>query len=248
MIKLNEGPGAGYTIEWEDYDDITVNSFSVDISGDGWVYIDVNATGLIFDVEANSYYYGTGNIKKAPIEISQIIIDEDNLSYYLDEYDEDEPEISEYMFDDELIETIIGEFLRDDNKYNYGGGYTHSKYDGTIADASERKSYGGGITAKITDDNIIDYIDRSVSGETLYDEYTLTDDGGVVEVYPTEEAARAEAEELINSGAYSHLICYHDWYRETLDDTEFNNGEKVFEIDDGGYIYDDDFEDEEEYV
>lgn len=40
MITLNEGPGAGYTIEWKDYDDITVTDFSVDISGDGWVYID----------------------------------------------------------------------------------------------------------------------------------------------------------------------------------------------------------------
>lgn len=171
MIKLNEGPGAGYTIEWKDYDDITVTDFSVDISGDGWVYIDVMATGQIFDVEANSYYYGTGNIRKAPIEISQIIIDEDDLSYYLDEYDEDEPEIGEYMIDNELVETIIGDFLRDNNKYNYGGGYSHSTFDGTIANASERKRYGGGITARITDDNIIDYIDRSVIGDTITDEY-----------------------------------------------------------------------------
>ena len=247
MIKLNEGPGAGYTIEWKDYDDITVTDFSVDISGDGWVYIDVVATGLIFDVEANSYYYGTGNIRKAPIEISQIIIDEDNLSYYLDDYDEDEPEISEYMFDNELIETIIGDFLRDDNTYNYGGGYSHSTYDGTIANASERKSYGGGITAKITDENIIDYIDRSVSGDTITDEYRLMSGNYTIETYPTEESARESAEELFNSGEYDSLVCYHDWYRETLDgDLDFVDGEKEFEL--GGE--DDDFydEDDEEYV
>ena len=188
--------------------------------------------------------------REAVNEISRFLKAHDYESYYMRTWrnDEDEPEISEYMFDNELIETIIGDFLRDDNKYNYGGGYSHSTYDGTIADASERKRYGGGITAKITDENIIDYIDRSVSGETIYDEYTLTDDDGVIEVYPTEEAARSEAEELINSGAYNHLICYHDWYRETLDDTEFSDGKKVFEMDENGEIYEDAIEDEEEYV
>lgn len=242
-LTLNEGSGAGYTIEWKDYDDVTVSDFSVDISGDGYVYIDVMATGKIFDVEANSYYYGTGNIRKAPIEISQIIIDEDNLSYYLDDYDEDEQDISEYMFDNELVETIIGDFLRDDNKYDYGGGYIHSTYDGTIADASERKRYGGGITAKITDENIIDYIDRSVSGDTIIDEYRLMSGSETIEAYPTEESAREAADELFNSGEYDSLVCYHDWYHETLDgDLDFMDGEKEFEL--GGE--DDEFYDEDE--
>lgn len=247
MIKLNEGPGAGYTIEWKDYDDVNVSDFSVYISGDGWVYIDVVATGQIFDVEANSYYYGTDNIRKAPIEISQIIIYEGDMSYYLDEYDEDKPEIGEYMFDSELIETIIGDFLRDVNKYSYGGGYSHSTYDGTIANASERKKYGGGISAKITDENIIDYIDRLVSGDTITDEYRLMSGSYTIETYPTEESAREAAEELFDSGAYDTLVCYHDWYRETLDgDMEFMNGDKEFEL--GVEEYDFYDEEDEEYV
>ena len=103
MIKLNEGPGAGYTISWKDYDDVTVNSFSVNDDGSGWITITVDATGFIFDVSAESYEYGEDDIKRAPIAITEIILDSGSVEYYLDEYDE-EYGVSDGMFDAEIIE------------------------------------------------------------------------------------------------------------------------------------------------
>lgn len=220
--QLNEGPGAGYTIEVDGLSDINVNSANVTEYVDevGW-YVDVDGTCNIDNLSANSYYYGTGYLYNVPAKITKVFVN----WYWVDEYDDlsemDEDELARFMT------SYIKDRL-DDTKFEtvYGGGWMHSTYDGTIdAIDSER----GDIDLVITDQDIINYIDIAVQGENTYSEYRIMcNDTFNGEVYEDEDEAIEEAKRQFYSQA------------DGIDDLDydiFEDGDNYQVVKTTGYYY-----------
>lgn len=193
--QLNEGPGAGYTIEVDGLSDFNITSAKVTeyVEEDGW-FVDVDGTCTIDNLSANSYYYGTGYIYNVPAKITKVFVN----WYWVDEYDD----LSE-MSADELVRFMndYAKYRLDDTKFEtvYGGGWMHSTYNGTIdAVDSER----GDIDLVITDQDIIEYIDTAVLGENTYEQYRIAcNDILNDEVYDYEDEAIEEAKKQFYSQA-----------------------------------------------
>ena len=220
--QLNEGPGAGYTIEVDGLSDINVNSASVTeyIDEAGW-YVDVDGTCNIDKLSANSYYYGTGYIDNVPAKITKVFVN----WYWVDEYDD-----LSAMNADELAR-FMTDYIRDrldDTKFEtvYGGGWIHSTYNGTIDAVDDER---GDIDLVITDQDIINYIDIAVQGENTYSEYRIMcNDYFDGEIYDDEEEAIEEAKRQFYSQA------------DGIDDSDydiFEDGDNYQVVKTTGYYY-----------
>lgn len=167
---LNEGPGAGYTIKGTTI--IKVDNVKVlskeDNEYDTTYEISFNGRGTA-DIEFASYYYGD-SLEDVPVVATKAYVDVDtddiNNGYTVEQY------IESLFYNEELKIDLI-----------YGGGWSHSTYDGTVASEEypAENTYADIVITdmKITDEDIIQYIDAVVQGEFENDDYfeeSLSDD------------------------------------------------------------------------
>lgn len=220
--KLNEGPGAGYTIHVDGLSLFNIKSAKVTeyVKESGW-FVDVDGTCTIDNLSAESYYYGTGIIHDVDARIKKIWVN----WYWVDE-DDDLSNMSESDLCDFITEYAHDRLSDVDFETVYGGGWMHSTYDGTIdAIDSERDD----VDLVITDQDIINYIDKAVQGENYIDEYYVYSDVyGVVDAFESESSAIEVAKSYLESGDYDSLTVEHglNYYDvegmpiETFDDWE----------------------------
>lgn len=180
--KINEGPGAGYTVQ--STCKITrvnaLNPTDIDVvfTGDDYVYasvyfdcdIDIDVTDLNF----SSYDYG-GTINGVTIgKMSEIGL-QMNISI---DPDEDVPSDEELLSKITTAKDYYSKHLINRKVFTsimIGAGYTHVIYDGTLCDGSDDVSsdtYSNSdveeiiyAVAKLTDESIITEIEDKVSGE-----------------------------------------------------------------------------------
>ena len=157
------GPGAGYTIKWNLESINSVNSFNVTSVSEPDQYgliaaeadCDVDVTVEI--VEAYSYYYGIDSpINGVSAKMTKVSfeIDPDQWPELGSLYDAGVDFAAEFL-NNEIYDTISnGEVM-------YGGGWSHSTWDGTLTDYE----HDGLIEIKVTDEETIEYVDDAVSGE-----------------------------------------------------------------------------------
>lgn len=181
---LLEGPGAGYEIACN----ITIDNFlgattikriEVDrdpgaFPGSYKVYLSCEATGSADDIEANSYYYGDTFGGSYPVKISEILMSVSVVG------EGDIRDAVEESLDDILSDLVGFTFT---SKYVYGGGWSHSTYDGTLTDTTnplndtcwgedDNISYEVyGMDVRLTDSDIIEEIDMAVTGENEDDDF-----------------------------------------------------------------------------
>ena len=194
--KLNEGTGASYditstcTIE-------KVTSFSLDKidnirenKGYGLIYVDATFNCdidlAVGNLEFASYDFG-GDLNRSvdgkATKIKLVLNFEEDSDKNAEEIAKEEIEKNK----DEIIGILTKDTFETD--HNYGGGWSHSTYDGTIATFSE---YGDDISykyytndfdleildveAKITEKEVIDYIDKVVTGDAIEIQYSVYDE------------------------------------------------------------------------
>lgn len=244
--KVMAGPGAGYTIEWELDSIRKVNSFDVtDVSKpDKWGTVTVTADcDVDIDVtikSAWSYMYGFNTpIEGVSAKIYRVVFDYNisdnygdllNFEDYEDLTDDVEyiNEVNNAMY--QLNEMEAMNILEDDAwdtirgaEFTYGGGYVHSTWDGTLLEV-DKYNYAD---IQVTDSAVVEYVDRAVSGETVYSDYTVFINGDATGYnYETEEEAINEAKAYIESGEYEGDIA--DTYVERTDWVEYFNGDTDF--------------------
>lgn len=230
---LKEGPGAGYTISFENLNINNVGSFKINNvyvrhSYGSWS-VEINVTGSFngtVDITgAESYYYGIREVfEDTPCEITEVKSELNVFDYYdeedfgIDEDDEDEVVESklidyyENIDAKELLEFINYSMETDSGDFVYGGGYSHSTWDGQFMDVDDNDEF----TGYITNQKIIDYVDKAVSGDCDSESYELFDDDNgepLDEYFASEEEARDRAEELLRSGECYAIRCrvYYDY-------------------------------------
>ena len=218
-MNVMAGPGAGYTIEWELDSIRNVNSFDVvDVSKpDEWGTVTVTADcDVDIDVtikSAWSYMYGFNHpIEGVSAKIHRVVFDyniSDNYGDLLNFEDyENLTEDSEYI--DEVMNAVyqINEMeamniLENDawetikgDEFSYGGGWSHSTWDGTILEVDKYNF----ADIQVTNQMVIEYVDAAVTNENLYVEYKIDASEFRDEYFDTEEDARNAAIEAIQSG------------------------------------------------
>ena len=161
------GPGAGYTIKWNLESINNINSFNVtnvsepDEYGLITVEADCDVDVTVEIVEAYSYYYGIDRpINGVPAKMTKVSfeIDPDQWPELGSFYDAGVDFAAEFL-NNEIYDTISnGEVM-------YGGGWSHSTWDGTLTDYE----HDGLIEIKVTDEETIEYVDDAVSGAFEYD-------------------------------------------------------------------------------
>ena len=157
------GPGAGYTIKWNLESINNINSFNVtnvsepDEYGLITVEADCDVDVTVEIIEAYSYYYGIDRpINDVAAKMTKVSfeIDPDQWPELGSFYDAGVDFAAEFL-NNEIYDTISnGEVM-------YGGGWSHSTWDGTLTDYE----HDGLIEIKVTDEETIEYVDDAVSGE-----------------------------------------------------------------------------------
>ncbi len=212
LKKIKDGAGASYTIESEILSVGKVNSLKVksyDISYNTVIVdCDIDATCLI----KSAYSYSEGGEVNA--EASCKITSFEYQFYYTNDLEElfgiHEDEVEDFLTNHseaEIIKSINTEYLLSefkgsveglDVKCRYGGGWSHSKYDGTVSDLNSKfESYNLiELDARIEDSQILNFIDRLVTGETKITTYVVRMSGDVVETYENSQTCISMAKEI----------------------------------------------------
>lgn len=218
---LNEGAGAGYTIEIKGLSNIGIKNARVidfqeiDEWTKGWI-VEVNGYCTIDTLKADSYYYGTGDIENVSADILKVYVNWYSTADDVELRDMDKATLCSYI-SDYLYENF------NEMKFNFGGGWMHSTYDGTIGDINDKS--GDEVELKITDSEVINYIDKAVQGENTYTQYDIIVDGDTYDTVEDEEEAIRVAEELSSSEDYAdsqisvetYNVLY-DFYGTPIDD------------------------------
>ena len=213
---LTEGPGAGYTVKTFGINNVNINSIKYVRDFENGSIYSIDGTATIDGIQADSYYYGTGLIDK------EILV---YLSYvWISNYDIND---IAYTEDDEQMKLALMELATDciydhaDTEFVYGGGWSHSKYDGQVGEVDKTADYWQGY---IEDDDIINYVDLAVRGDNKYEYYrVILDDYDVYDAYDTKDEAVDIANELGDSGEYESVTVervteYIDYNGEPIDD------------------------------
>ena len=177
---LNEGAGAGYTIsgvgQITSIDDIEITSDVIADSYHAFVKFSCDAKGFVRNLIAESYDY-TGEIEEEiPIEAHEGV-------YYLNDIDDAQnPEKLAAIISEETLHS------RFHTKLNYGNGWGHSTWDGSISSMDYPLEIGSYADvqftdAYVTDENAINYLDRAVTGDTQINQFIVYKDGEDLEVF-----------------------------------------------------------------
>ena len=228
--KLNEGPGAGYSISSncriEKVNSISlekVDSFEENVQY-GIIFVDATFNcdiDLVVDnLEFSSYYYNGSVDRVVDGKATKISL---SMTFEADSMRVDSDFVERKISD--AMDTIREILSHDefDTKIVYGGGWSHSTYDGTLAELSDvysvdytgsfQNEYEMGITgadAKITEQGVIDYIDKVVTGDDQEIHYNVFDeDGDLIETFDSQEDA-IEFAESNNGDSVEEIIMVID--------------------------------------
>ena len=237
--RLNEGPGAGYSVKGTVTNIHNVQVVSDVESKSEYFSNTVTATAEcdIIDVNASSYYYGRDIVGGSPIPAKLEI----KLDYDKDEFNNGATQVVEALGDDFEFDAGIG------------GGWVHSTFDGVIEGDYhdvENSPYSTDIlnfTITIENKNVIEDIDKAVTGEDWVDNYDVIDtDGDIIDSFETEDEAIDFAKK--NRG----VAVEHRQYQYALMD-DFESEDIIDEYSDGtvwereytkSYKYDDEPQEE----
>lgn len=172
--QLNEGAGAGYTIEGELHDIVVNKINNIEIHDDKTAFgtpakfarIDLDADAL-FDGSANSYYYGD-TLDDAKVKIISLDVNP-NLIYDLGlpEFEYDKIELQD--LNDRMGFGSTLKFKSD----VIGGGWSHLPFDGKVKSTrvdNDYMSYVDGIEFEFIEPSDVEFIDKAVQGETEIEE------------------------------------------------------------------------------
>ena len=201
--QLNEGPGAGYTIKSKlrinNVESATVESSNLIDSTNGWddktydtydILLDCSANATVYDLSAYSYYYGADlKDEEFPAKVSRI---------KLEAFVPGGTDINSIDFK-ELLSNCEEEI---ENDIVYGGGWSHSTYDGEVANmdtevvSSHYEVFGDieltiyNVDAYITDEEVVQFIDKAVTGDNLAEMFIVCDeDDDEIDSFDDEESA-----------------------------------------------------------
>ena len=221
---LTEGPGAGYSIETKG---LNVDGFitSANVVGNtdlGYTIVecDCKISGYADEIYAQSYYYGTGEIENVPVEVTKVVFQ------LADAEGRDE--------DGNLDLSILSDIAIDDLnsakdiKDIYGGGWSHSTWDGTLVEATTKdkvKFNGVGwvtsATIKVTDKAVIEFVDKAVQGENTKTTFEVRDeDDDWLESFDTQEDAIEYAKQDRRAVEVIRYEDYYDIHGETYSTSE----------------------------
>lgn len=238
--RLNEGPGAGYSVKGKVTNVHNVQVVS-DVESESEYYSNTlmaTAECDIVGVSASSYDFGREIVGGSPIPAKLEI----KLDYDKDEFNNGATQVVEALGDDFEFDAGIG------------GGWSHVTFNGVIEGDYhdvENSPYSIDIlnfTIKIENENVIKDIDKAVTGEDWIDNYDVIDtDGDIVDSFETEEEAIDYAKD--NRG----VAVEHRQYQYALLD-DFESEDIIDEYSDGtvwereytkSYKYDDEEPQEE---
>ena len=169
--QLNEGPGAGYEIKGK-LENVSVNDITIEVEKETDNMIMYVATGditaTLADVECHSYYYG-GNIEETPVKIPRLIFTEDKGD-----------EIGNKPTDSDIEDLLNSVEI----KTTYGGGWSHSTFDGNLECEDydiDWSMYATPYTPDLidivfTDKGAIFAIDKYATGDNYDAEYMVVGD------------------------------------------------------------------------
>lgn len=238
------GAGAGYTITTNDTSldgDIQIKSFDV-VEDNGWLTTTVDCNvPLIGKVKAESYYDGCDYVNDVHMMVTGIVIN----FYKTPEY----PEVTE-----DMIREVLENTVNYDGEGSYGGGWTHSTFDGTFELTDwHHYSYADDInkvTMTIPDKLVCEYLDRAVTGDNKI--YNVIYNGEVYDGYSNDDDAIQALKELIAEGikiggpeSVDFSECYVDWEYDVLvnemgeADVVYPGGENIVYTADGDPDYED---------
>ena len=207
--RLVEGAGAGYDIlgtlffnEVNNLEIISVNESSDSYYGTEMldVVCKFDAKAEVSNLRASSYYYG-GEIKGVgdiDLKVDKCLISVDKDEWNIDF--KNAKEVADYITS-----------LEADFDMSYGGGWSHSTYDGTIAKEGyeiELDSNGDWqiVDAKILDKDLIECIDKIVTGKNV--EYVVIQDGEEIEEFENKQDAIDFAEKNNCSRVEGYSLSY----------------------------------------
>ena len=237
--RLNEGPGAGYSVKGKVTNVHNVKVVS-DVESESEYYSNtVTATAEcdIVDVSASSYDFGRDIVGGSPIPAKLEI----KLDYDKDEFNNGATQVVEALGDDFEFDAGIG------------GGWSHVTFNGVIEGDYhdvENSPYSTDIlefTITIENKNVIEDIDKAVTGEDWVDNYdVINTDNEIMDSFETEDEAIDFAKK--NRG----VAVEHRQYQYALMD-DFESEDIIDEYSDGtvwereytkSYKYDDEPQEE----
>lgn len=217
--RLVEGPGASYTIKGtlENVRITKVGEITTD--GNSVFSVDVEGTADFVDVVCESYMYG-GKIESTPVKLSSV-----------SGYFEDDAGLENIKLDikGELAYALTGAKV----KTIYGGGYSHSTFDGDMDCKIEDSYFLSGVYFEFTNPYAIDFVDRAVQApDLMYG--VLTDDFVIEDAFDDEDEAIEYAKEygyneVVEVYQYSTFL-YAD---NESEDTDEERGETIWTREDG---------------
>lgn len=207
-----------------------VDSIDVEPNSDYEVSITVKGKfiGEVDLTDISSYEYGADDLYDVPCEITEIYIVDEPLIYEVFDYGDSfnvydwrnkesvatfntEEEAYKYaleetidyfknrMTPDDYADWILYRYL-DSGTFTYGGGWSHSTWDGTFSEVDA----GNPISGKITDENLIRYVDDAVTGRNIDTVFYVADSD---ETFLSEEEAIEYANTLLADG-YDEVEIY----------------------------------------
>lgn len=187
--------------------------------GSAIVECDIKITG---SVSAESYYYGCDYIKDVLMSIvsaevnlgfgngfNKEILTPEAVSKYTTQFGVDDIEtLYEELIDNVTVNDIDMSYIIDVLKHDishltgegsYGGGWTHSTFDGEfeLSRIDDRDGYNDtySATIRIDNQNVIEFIDEAVQGDNV--QYATLDDYDIIDAFNTEEEAISALKEYI---------------------------------------------------
>lgn len=109
-----------------------------------------------------------------------------------------------YIMD--ILKTMTDHYEENTFEFVFGGGYSHSTFDGRLHDSNDC------IDAEILDKDIIDFIDKAVQGENYYISYRVDFIDGSFDYFDTEEEVINGVDDEIES-----ISKVKEWYDEKDD-------------------------------
>jgi len=110
----------------------------------------------------------------------------------------------DYIMD--ILRTMTDHYEENTFEFVFGGGYSHSTFDGELHDSNDC------VDAEILDKDIIDFIDKAVQGENYYISYRVDFIDGSFDYFDTEEEVINGADDEIES-----ISKVKEWYDEKDD-------------------------------
>lgn len=243
---LKEGPGAGYTINWECDNIGNINSYKITNAYknkyDLWTVEADCDIDMTVDVNSYwSYYYGSNEtLENVSAKIYRIVIDDIDFGNLIDNDD-----VYENMSDDDIENYLLSansdtfKLLLDimefqsyifdrEQEFSFGGGWSHATWDGEIADIKDNEE----ITAYITDKKVIAFVDKAVQGDTQWSDYELYDqDNEPMELtFESEDEAKDNAEKILSQDErYTKIVCWrNDWKEKFNGETDLVDEDRAF--------------------